>query len=142
MLVRRVCLIVVLALAAWLFGGTVASAQSRITPLSPKANATVPRGKAVTFRMRVKASGQVHVNVCKSPRKDSRGRICDRESLGQARRGKGGIATFRQRVHDFPGFWLNSPGTYYWQAFRIACIGTSTKDCFQESKIIKFKVGA
>ena len=41
---------------------------------------------------------------------------------------------------DFPEFWLNSPGTYYWQAHRIDCDATIS-DCRQEGPTVKFKVG-
>ena len=44
------------------------------------------------------------------------------------------------KFFDFPEFWLNSPGTYYWQAFRIACTAASS-DCRKEGPIVKFKVG-
>ena len=38
--------------------------------------------------------------------------------------------------------WLNSPGTYYWQAYRIECIvGSDLSDCRQEGPIVKVKVG-
>ena len=56
---------------------------SGITPLSPKAGATVPAGKRPTFKMRVKGAGQVWVHVCKSKKKDSEGVICRDESIGQ-----------------------------------------------------------
>ena len=131
--------LVLAALAAFAAAG-VAQAASGITPLSPKANATVPAGKSPTFKMRVNGSGQVWVHVCKSKKKDSEGVICSDESIGRAKK-KGGSFSYKPKFFDFSDFWLNSPGTYYWQAFRIACEGGDLSDCKQESKIIKFKVG-
>ena len=119
--------------------GGPAQAASGITPLSPKSGATVALGQSPTFRMRVKASGHVWVHVCKSKKKNRSGVICSTEMIGEAKRGKGGVATFKPEFFDFPAFWLNTAGTYYWQAHRIACTGSS--DCLQEGAIIKFKVG-
>ena len=133
-------LVLVLAAVAAFAAAGVAQAASGITPLSPKANATVAVGKSTTFKMRVKGSGDVYVHVCKSKKKDSKGVICDDESIGEAKK-RGGSFTYKPEFFDFPDFWLNSPGTYYWQAYRIACEGQNTRECLQESKITKFKVG-
>ena len=35
---------------------------------------------------------------------------------------------------------LVTPGTYYWQAYRIDCT-TNLSDCKKESKVTRFKVG-
>jgi hypothetical protein len=135
-------LTVIFVLVAGLAGAGVAFAASGITPLSPKRGATVPTGKSPTFKLRVKGSGQVWVNVCANAAKDKYGVICDREASGRATRGKGGVATFKPKFHDFDGFWLNSPGTYYWQAHRIACpVSKPSGDCLQEGKIVEFEVG-
>jgi hypothetical protein len=133
-------LVLVLAAIAAFAAAGVAQAASGITPLSPKANATVPVGKSPTFKMRVNGSGQVWVHVCKSKKKDSEGVICSEESIGRAKK-KGGSFSYKPKFFDFDEFWLNSPGTYYWQAFRIACESGDLSDCKQESKIVKFKVG-
>jgi hypothetical protein len=136
----RFQLVAVLAAVASFAVAGVAHAASGITPLSPKANATVAAGKSPTFKMRVKGSGQVWVHVCKSKKKDSDGVICSEESIGRAKK-KGGTFSYKPKFFDYDEFWLNSPGTYYWQAYRIACEGGDLSDCKQESKIVKFKVG-
>ena len=119
---------------------TAASAATKhgITPLAPKAGSTVPAGKSPTFKMRVKGKGPVYVHVCKSKKKAKDGRICHKAEIGQAHK-KGHIFRFKPRFFDFPAFWLNSPGTYYWQAHRIDCAG-DTSDCRQEGPIVRFKV--
>lgn len=78
------------------------------------------------------------VHVCKSKRKDKDGLICSDEAIGRATK-KSGVYRFKAKFFDFPEFWLNSPGSYYWQAHRIACEGT-TSDCRQEGPIVKFRV--
>jgi hypothetical protein len=118
-----------------------ASAQSArgITVVSPKSGKTVAVGERPTFKMRVRGPGQVWVHVCKSKAKDSDGVICSDESIGRASK-KGSQYQYKPRFFDFPEFWLNSPGTYYWQAHRIDCAGDPS-DCRQEGPIIRFKVG-
>jgi hypothetical protein len=129
----------VLVTALVLAGAAPALAASGITPLSPKSGATVPSGTSPTFKMRVKGKGQVWVHVCKSKKKNADGVICSDESIGQAKK-KGGVFQYKPKFFDFPEFWLNSPGTYYWQAHRIQCEG-NIDDCLQEGPIVKFKVG-
>ena len=116
-----------------------AVAASGITIISPKSGATVAAGQSPTFKMRVKGAGQVWVHVCKSKKKNADGVICSDESIGRARK-KGGTYQYKPKFFDFPTFWLNSPGTYYWQAHRIKCEG-DISDCLQEGPIVKFKVG-
>jgi hypothetical protein len=106
--------------------------------VAPKAGKSVPAGQSTTFKIRAKGPGTVWVHVCKSKKKDKNGVICHKASIGQAKK-KAGIFRFKPQFFDFPGFWLNSPGDYYWQAHRIACEGT-TSDCRQEGPIVKFKV--
>jgi hypothetical protein len=65
------------------------------------------------------------------------GRHLQQEAIRRAHK-KSGIFRVKLPFFDFPAFWLNSPGRYYWQAFRIDCAGGS--DCRQEGPIVKFKV--
>jgi hypothetical protein len=95
-------------------------------------------GKRPTFKVRATGGGQVWVHVCKSRKRDKTGLICSKEAIGRAKK-KGGSYKFKAKFFDFPEFWLNSPGTYYWQAHRIACEG-NLSDCRQEGPIVKFRV--
>jgi hypothetical protein len=115
-----------------------AATKNGITPLAPKAGKSVPAGKRPTFKLRVKGAGQVWVHVCKSKKKDKTGLICPDEAIGRAKK-KGGTFKFKAPFFDFPEFWLNSPGTYYWQAHRISCEG-DLSDCRKEGPIVKFRV--
>ena len=128
----------VLATGVLLATAGPALAAGGIAPVSPKSGATVPSGKSPTFKMRVKGAGQVWVHVCKSKKKDSDGVICSDESIGRATK-KGSTYQYKPKFFNFPEFWLNSPGTYYWQVFRIQCTGGS--DCSKEGPIVKIKVG-
>jgi hypothetical protein len=119
-------------------GSASAATKNGITPLAPKAGKSVPAGKSPTFKLRAKGPGPVWVHVCKTKRKDKNGVICHKASIGQARK-RSGVFRFKPQFFDFPAFWLNSPGTYYWQAHRISCEGT-TSDCRQEGPTVKFRV--
>jgi hypothetical protein len=131
---RTLALTVALSLA--IAGSAVAATKNGITPVAPKAGTSVPVGKSPTFRMKVKGPGQVWVHVCKSKKKDSEGVICSDESIGRAKK-KNGVFRFKPKFFDFPSFWLNSPGRYFWQAFRISC---NSQDCEQEGPIVRFRV--
>jgi hypothetical protein len=135
----RLTLTLVAAGLLLLPSGAFAATKHGITPLAPKAGNSVPAGKSPTFKMRVRGKGQVYVHVCKNKKKRKDGRICFKADIGRAHK-KGGIFRFKPRYYSFPTFWLNTPGTYYWQAFRIACEGGNVSDCYQEGPITKFKV--
>ena len=131
-------LTLLLALAALLAVPTVALGATKhgITPKSPKAGATIPVGKRPTMKGKVKGPGQVYVHVCKSKKKDKDGLICHKADIGRAKK-SGGIYRYKPTFYDYPGFWLNKPGVYYWQAFRIAC---NAQDCEQEGPVVRFRV--
>jgi len=116
-----------------------AATKNGITPLAPKAGTSVPAGKAATFRMRVSDPGAgVFLHVCKSNKRDKEGMICKKATILQAKKRNGAFQA-KQRFFDFPEFWLNNPGTYYWQAYRIECTGSSS-DCKQEGPVVRFRV--
>ena len=130
------------ALAAALLIATAtayADTKNGITPVAPKPGAIVPVGSAPTFKGKVKGAGTVWVHVCKKPGRNADGLICHKEMIKQARK-RDGRFSVKAEFFDFPTFWLNSPGTYYWQAHRIACEG-DLSDCRQEGPVVKFKVG-
>lgn len=135
LLVRRAgALAVVVSLAA--AASAVAATKHGITPVAPKAGTSVRAGESPTFRMRVKGPGQVWVHVCRSRKKDNAGVICSKESLGRAKK-KNGAFRFTPGFYDYPGFWLQRPGVYYWQAYRIHC---NAADCEQEGPVVRFRV--
>ena len=135
----RLTLTLIVAGALLLPSSAVAATKHGVTPLAPKAGKSVPAGERPTFKIRAKGPGQVWVHVCKSKKKDKDGLICTKEAIGRAKK-KSGTYKFKAPFFDFPEFWLNSPGTYYWQAHRISCEG-DINDCRQEGPTVKFKVG-
>jgi len=121
----------------------LAASKNGVTPTSPRAGATIPMGKAATFKGKVRGAGIVYVYVCKSAKRSAKeGIICPSEqvAIGKATK-KGGAFSYRQKVFAFDEYWLNSPGTYYWQAHRIVCEKANTSDCRQEGPVVRFKVG-
>ena len=119
----------------------LAATKNGVTPTSPKGGAKVPVGKSVTFKGKVSGPGSVFVHVCKSAKRSQKeGIICSKEAIGQAKK-KGGTFSYTQKVFAFDEYWLNRPGTYYWQAHRIVCEGGNTSDCRQEGPVVKFRVG-
>jgi len=132
---RTLALAVILSVAT--VGSAVATTKNGITPVAPKAGTSVPQGKAATFRMKVAHPGAgVFVNVCKSKHKDKDGVICSKVTILQAKKHKGTWEA-KQKFFDFPAFWLNNPGTYYWQAYATTCNGG---DCKAEGPVVRFKV--
>ena len=79
--------------------------------------------------MRVeRARRRVFVHVCKNSQEEPQGRDLQEERSSAAKKRKGAFQA-KPQFFDFPDFWLNNPGTYYWQAHRIACDGSSTTAC-------------
>jgi hypothetical protein len=128
------------ALAIVAVSAAPAFALNGVTPISPKRGDTVPVGKSPTFKMKVVGDHTgVFVHVCKSKRKDDDGMICNDELIGKAKKKRGTRYQLKPRFFDFPEFWLNSPGTYYWQAYRTAC-DAGLDDCKAEGPVVRFKV--
>ena len=125
--------------AVALAGPASAATKNGITPLAPKAGTSVPAGTSATFRMKVADPGAgVFVHVCKTNKRDKQGMICKKATILQAKKRKGAWEA-KQTFFDFPAFWLNNPGTYYWQAYRIEC-HSGNSDCKQEGPVVRFKV--
>ncbi len=137
---RRLVLVAVVGALTLAPAAAPAATRNGVTPTSPKPGAAVPKGKSVTFKGRVRGPGPIFVHVCKSARKSKKeGTICKTATIGQARK-KGGRFSYRQKVFSFAEYWLNRPGTYYWQAYRIACENGNTSDCRQEGPVVRFRV--
>lgn len=136
----RRSLLLVLAAAAGLAGTALAAEKNGITPVAPKAGSAVKAGRSPLFRMRVEGPGTVWVHVCRRAKRRADGTICSDEAIGQARK-TGAEFRYRPKFYDYDSFWLNTPGTYYWQAHRIDCAG-GTEDCRQEGPVVRFRVAA
>jgi hypothetical protein len=131
--------------------GAASSTKNGIRLLSPKNGATVPTvvasGKVPTFRARVRGHGHVWFTVCRSKKRAADGQLCrgNADALDTGKKGKktkkGRYYSFKPDVYTFPSYYLNTPGTYYWQVFRISCVDRHGRlDCPQESRLGKFVV--
>jgi hypothetical protein len=116
----------------------IGATKHGITPTAPKPGATVERASRPVFKGTVKGPGQLYVFVSRSPKRDREGLIGNKEMFQQARV-KQGRFRVKANYFDYPGFWLNTPGTYYWQAHRVNC--GEDGDCNQEGPVVKLKVG-
>jgi hypothetical protein len=133
--------IVPAALAILALSAAPAFALNGVTPISPKQGDTVPAGKSPRFKLKVVGDHTgVFLHVCKSKRKDDDGMICSDELIQRVKKKRGNRYQAKPRFFDFPEFWLNTPGTYYWQGYRTACVETPD-DCKAEGPVVKFKVG-
>ena len=138
-LTRTLALTVAPLAALALAGPAAAATKNGITPTAPTSGGSVAAGKAATFKMKVSDPGAgVFVHVCKNNRRDKEGMICKKATILRAKK-RNGIFQAKQQFFDFPAFWLNNPGTWYWQAYRIECTGSSS-DCKQEGPVVRFKV--
>ena len=122
---------------------SIASAKTKngITPTKPEGGTVLASGHGLTYKGKVSGKGQVFIHVAKTKKRDADGVINGISGSGvdvlKAKR-KGGRFTAKAPDYSFPSYYLVKPGTYYWQAFRIECTGSS--DCSQEGPIVKFKV--
>ncbi len=138
----RRLLVLVAVLSAVCCSVALAAGKNGITPRSPKPGAKVAVASRPTFTGKVNGSGLVFVYVSKSRKTDKKGVIKPgANGMQQKAAVKKGAFKVKAKFYDYPEFWLNRPGTYYWQAHRIACEGGDTKDCLQEGPVVKFKVG-
>ena len=129
------------ALAALLLTPAGALAKNGVTPVSPQGRRHDPGRRAAVFKLDVSDPGNgVFVQVCRSRRKDGDGVICSSETIGRAKHKRGSRFEYKAKLFDYPGFWLNTPGTYFWQAYRTDC-GDDISDCKAEGPVVKFKVG-
>jgi hypothetical protein len=133
-----------LTIMAVVFLTATASAETEhgITPLAPKAGATIKAGSHPTLRARVAdKNGAVWVYVCRSRVHDEDGVICRTTAYGRQRaeRKANHIVEYRPSPSGRAGAWLRTPGTYYWQVVRLDCVISPT-DCFQEGPIRRLVV--
>jgi hypothetical protein len=128
------------------------SAAHGVRLLSPKNKAVIPStrvsGKVPTFKARVRGKGWVYFSICKSKKRSSEGQLCKgkADEFSRGKKGKktkkGRYYSYTPQVLTFVDYTFNTPGTYYWQVFRIDCVRKHNRkfDCIQESPLRKFTV--
>ena len=130
---RLLPLTLLLAVLAAIAVPALAAERNGVRPTAPKAGAELPPGEVVTFRGRVSGAGSVWVRVCKTRTTGEAGLICARGLQVRAKRdGNDWRAT--PPVYDFPSYWLNTKGTWYWQAHRVAC-DVSGRNCLKPGPV-------
>jgi hypothetical protein len=122
------------------------SASSSVIPgevsyLTPASGAHVPRGRPLTFKARVALRSastapaepiggtpsddtyQVFLRVSTTPARNRDKLIGHQAYIDVMRQITTSGSAFRLTVpvHEFPKYWLNHPGTYYWQTYYILC---------------------
>ena len=139
--VRRLLVLLVLICVAASASVALAATKGGITPKAPKKGATVAVGSQPVFRGRAAGDGQIWVRVSTSRKTTGLGVIRPSKNTLQlrAKRTKARWA-LKAPFYDYPQFWLNRPGTYYWQAHRVPRL-CKTADCLIEGPIVMFKVG-
>ena len=143
-LMAAVTLIAALAFPA---GGDAVDDPADLLPptlLTPAEGATVSAGTPIAFRIQTHPdeTHSLWLRVSKSPAMDAEGVIgTDAEiETFTAVPGAPGIYEAAPQYFSYSGFWMNTPGVYYWQAYRIHCT-TGSSDCRIESPVRTLIVG-
>jgi len=139
---RRLLIAVTAALAMLAIPATGAAVFDPLVPptlLSPADGAQIVAATPVVFDIQTSPDdpgGFLWLHVSRSPAVDATGVIDSDADIEPftAVAGQPGVFRAAPTYYSFPSFWMNSPGTYYWQAFRINCSG-SLADCYIQSPI-------
>lgn len=114
------CLVGALVLAVG-----VAQARADLTPielLDPAQGQILATGAQIAFHIRTHPGDQyLRLNVSRSPAiADACGTIgVEADGAGFQPTADPSVYEATLAFFDFPSFWMNTPGTYYWQAYRI-----------------------
>ena len=120
--------------------GATATAAGGPTPVAPSNGKTLKAGKAFTFKVSSKQPGGVFLKVSKSKAKNKKGTLAAKDDLYfREMKKKGSTYSKKTEAYDaLPEYFLNKPGRYYWQAYRIDC--AAQKDCEVEGPIRSFRI--
>jgi hypothetical protein len=135
---RRLLLPLLVLVLAAVAVPAFAATRNGVTPTSPKQGTQLSAGEAVTFAGRVSGSGSVWIRVCKSGKRNAAGLICAGGLQTRAKR-DGSRWRVTPTVYDFPGYWANTPGRWYWQAHRVFC-DTSGRNCAKAGPVQTVRV--
>jgi hypothetical protein len=135
-----------LAAVVVLAAGASAASRDASTPptlLVPAAGAVIPAGTHLAFRITTFPGdevGYLWLYVSRSPSvANACGTIAhDAEIEPFAATGDASVYEARPTFFDYSGFWMNTPGTYYWQAYRIHH-GGGADGCI-ESEVRSFQI--
>jgi len=124
-------------------GGASSLVSQVPTLLSPPAGATFAAGTRIAFQIRgdvYSTERYLWLHVSRSPAiVETCGVIDDDVELEPfARTADPAVFEARPAFFDFPGFWMNTPGTYYWQVHQIEFAGGA--DGCLESEVRSFQI--
>lgn len=121
-LLTRLLLAACAALLAAAPGAQALDANLPPAPIAPADGTALPTGAAPLFRVQTQpGDGSLWLHISTSPSTDAQGLIHDDvlEAFHPAPDGAD-LYDAQPAFFDHPAFWLNQPGTYYWQAHRIS----------------------
>ena len=113
-------------------------------PVEPADGATLPAGSRRSFRAStLLGAGDQYlwVHVSRSAARDATGRIGDEVEIEELHPGADPSVWFGDPAYfSTASFWMNVPGTYYWQPYRISSFGDP--DGFVEGPVRSFTLTA
>jgi len=125
----------------------VASATVGPTLLAPRNHAAIAHGTRPTFSVRDRSVNARKYEVwltISSKKRVKHGELqIDRGPSGafsHMRRRAHGRYTYRPPLYTFPTYFLQRPGTYWWQAHHIDCSVPTVRNCHIVSPIRSFRV--
>lgn len=139
----------VLMLAAVVVAGLVTTALAGgggPRPITPKQGKVFARGATPTFRVAVsRANAKFGVFMYVNSRKRVRhGQLQAPSGAsgddGHLKRAPSGLYTYRPPHFTFPTYYMQRPGTYYWQSFYIRCNTGGPRNCHHVGPIRHFRV--
>lgn len=136
--------LLVCALAGALLLGVAQAANAAPQLLAPGAGKTLRRGTQPMFKVRDNSANarryKIFMTIATKKRTNRYGELKRTRAAGTFTRmdgnGRGGW-TYKPPAYTFPSWFMERPGTYYWQAFHIDC---RVKGCHVLSRIRSFKV--
>jgi hypothetical protein len=106
-----------------------------VTPVAPSNGKIQHRGVPFTFKVRATTDTGVFLKVSKSKKLGADGTLASNVYF-RSMSLNGGLYT--KKVERYPAltsFFLNRPGRYYWQAYRIECPIDGGEDCNVEGPV-------
>jgi hypothetical protein len=110
-------------------------------PQQPANGAAVTADTPLTFAVQAPAGESPYLSVSKSPATDSDGRIgIDEDFAGMTAGADPTSYSYTPPQYTFSGWYLHTPGVYYWQASYFACDNTTFQCAYQNSPIMTMTV--
>lgn len=137
----RRLLVPALALALLL---VVPAAANAAAPklVAPKTGKLLALGSEPVFKVRDSSAAakkyKIYITIGTSKKRTKNGDL-KRTKIGTftSTTRNGNVFKYVAEDYSFPSWYMNTPGTYYWQAFHIDC---AVEGCHVHSKVRRFRV--